>query len=198
MLGVAVVIVLFNVLVAIVVDAYSAVKQTDSEEVFWSNRLAFVTEVEVLSSWFKKAHCKLCTFDFKSTADDLMKWIPYFFACNNVYGTLPFLVNALFEGTWMLLGFVTAGLLCPPRVRSQFWNVGSHKKTSNEDSSSEANMKLIATMMESMKAETAQLKTELLAEVRQMLTVAENRIKSDNENVMNQIRIEIAEAYKGT
>ena len=190
-------IVLFNVLVAIVVDAYGAVKQTDSEEVFWSNRLTFVAEVEVLSSWFEKAHCKLCTFDSKIAADDLMKWVRYFFACDNVHGTLSFLANTLLDGTRILLGFVTAGLLWPTRVRCQFWNVGSHKKTSNDDSSSEANMKLIATMMESMKAETAQLKTELLAEVRQMLTMAENRIKTDNENVMNQIRIEIAEAHKG-
>ena len=39
---------MLNVLIAVVVDSYGAVKDEDSEEVFWSSRLEFATEVVVI------------------------------------------------------------------------------------------------------------------------------------------------------
>jgi hypothetical protein len=45
---------LLNVLIAVVVDTYGAVKNEDSEEVFWTSRLEFVTEVVVLKRVLKR------------------------------------------------------------------------------------------------------------------------------------------------
>jgi hypothetical protein len=55
LLGILAFIILLNVLIAVVVDTYGAVKQEDSQAVFWTSRLEFATEVVVLKRGFKSA-----------------------------------------------------------------------------------------------------------------------------------------------
>jgi hypothetical protein len=137
MLGIIAVVVLLNVLVAVVVDSYGVIKNERSEEVFWCNRLDFITEVVVISYSLEKiSHCVICSA-VKSLADiifgDIHTWFLNVFEDKRTYRE-KWLGNEYSSNSWfffiirllfLLLGFVTAGLFWPPQVRSWIW--GRHK-----------------------------------------------------------------------
>jgi len=124
MLGITAVIVLLNVLIAVVVDAYSNVKNKSSEEVFWSSRLEFATEVVLTyneitrfqSVKFAKAWTSISSFyrdkrteNEKATANKVGSNFFHFFFLRLIF--FPILV------LWFSSGVITFGLLWPPHVR---------------------------------------------------------------------------------
>jgi hypothetical protein len=118
------VIVLLNVLIAVVVDAYSNVKNKSSEEVFWSSRFEFATEVvltynliaQLQSAKFANAWTSISNFykdkrteNEKATAEkDGSKFIHFFFMR---------LIFCPIVALWFTSGLITFGLLWPPQVR---------------------------------------------------------------------------------
>jgi hypothetical protein len=124
MLGITAVIVLLNVLIAVVVDAYSNVKNKSSEEVFWSSRLEFATEVVLTyneitrfqSVKFAKAWTSISSFyrdkrteNEKATANKVGSNFFHFFFLRLIFFTILVL--------WFSSGVITFGLLWPPHVR---------------------------------------------------------------------------------
>jgi hypothetical protein len=80
LLGILAFIILLNVLIAVVVDTYGAVKEEDSEAVFWASRLEFATEVVVLKRGFKSACCeppKRCRWN--TCLENWWKWFKTIF-----------------------------------------------------------------------------------------------------------------------
>jgi hypothetical protein len=132
LLGLIVVIVLLQVLVAIAVESYTTVKNTHSDELFWLSRLALVTEMYVISDWLAK-YCGCYNKD-SSRLDKTWTYVTTGSEdqrSQDEQGNRPdgshFLLNLAHElmfvviPIWWLLGFVTAGLLWPPQVRKRFW-----------------------------------------------------------------------------
>jgi hypothetical protein len=123
-LGITAVIVLLNVLIAVVVDAYSNIRNKSSEEVFWSSRLEFATEVvltcnlisQLQSVKFENAWTSISNFykdtrteNEKATANKFgSKFIDYIF--------LRFIFCPI-VALWFTAGLITFGLLWPPQVR---------------------------------------------------------------------------------
>lgn len=143
-LGIGVIIILLNILIAIVVDTYGSVKEEDAEEVFWKSRLEFVTEVVVILKC-----CKTANTDSEQTANDFGQLLWASMAKvfkdkrNELYDrkkgrefssscpqwiTLRLFVFILLL-MWVMLGAATFGLLWPSQVREWLWS-----STKDEDS----------------------------------------------------------------
>jgi hypothetical protein len=115
------------VLIAIVVDTYGTIRDDKTEEVFWSSRLDFVAEVEVMKALVKKLLEKLCR---------ICNCSPFEGICECQWFTQ---IRRLTQSRWLtqfrwficfiryILGTVTCGLLWPDNVRSFLWGDQSPK-----------------------------------------------------------------------
>jgi hypothetical protein len=152
--------VLLNLLIAVVVDSYEAVKNDDSEEVFWSSRLEYVMEVEVMSNWFR-VNYRSESFDrmasmsksFELKCSDAWESLVKVYedkrtyaekAKDNEFGSeckrfiMPRVVHIIYIGIWLILGVITAGLLWPPQIREWLW--ARHGKSLIKDSGLKGNI----------------------------------------------------------
>jgi len=131
-----VVILLANVLIAIVTDSYSVIKNERAALVFWSNRLDFVAEMDVISNSFSRFHQKedaAATIDEEDTfGRELWKKFMYLFEEEAgsddhgvisiefiVYSLLRFFTAVFIIPLWIILGAVTCGVMWPPQVREK-------------------------------------------------------------------------------
>jgi Ion transport protein len=135
-----VVILLTNVLIAIVTESYSVVRNERAAIVFWTNRLDFVGEMDAIAHgpWTRQAWRWLrldkvetqkamagerSTFGsktwrqmldmFEDEVDQLSWWSREFWT---LFFSRVFVAFVILP-VWILLGLVTAGLLWPPEVR---------------------------------------------------------------------------------
>lgn len=135
-------ILLSNILIAIVSDSYSVVKNERAEMVFWSNRLDFVAEMDTIDTLRKRFISMICrnrghsaiqsedteekeNFQTKSRAvfavlisilkDKLEEDVNAFEYC--LFLSFRVVVIIFIFPIWFALGLVTAGLLWPPQVR---------------------------------------------------------------------------------
>jgi hypothetical protein len=126
LLGIIAVIVLLNVLIAVVVDSYGNVKNKASEEVFWSSRLEFATEVEVTSNLitqlqsgtFAKAWTSILkVYEDKRNDDEKANGsiAGSKFMCYLILRLIFIPVIVI----WFTGGAFTFGLLWPPRLRER-------------------------------------------------------------------------------
>jgi len=127
-----VVIVLANVLIAIVTDSYSVIQNERAALVFWSNRLDFVAEMDVISNSFSRKGRGEARGVFE--ADDgaigeLWKKLMYLFdddtddhgvmSVEFIIYTILRIFAAFVIPLWLVIGFITLGLLWPPQVREK-------------------------------------------------------------------------------
>lgn len=135
-------ILLSNILIAIVSDSYSVVKNERAEMVFWSNRLDFVAEMDTIDTMRKRFISMICrnrghsaiqsedneeqeNFQTKSRAafavlisilkDKFEEDVNMFEYC--LFFSFRVVVIIFIFPIWFALGLVTAGLLWPPQVR---------------------------------------------------------------------------------
>jgi hypothetical protein len=135
-------IVLLNLLIAVVIDSYNTIKDEKTEEVFWSGRLEFVTELEVIKNWFHthipSVFCGpsatatesdrwdfVCGYeveDYVSDDDKIWKLFLAVLADKSKIIMLlcPFIY--LCNAIWFIFGAVTAGLFWPPAIRKRLWD----------------------------------------------------------------------------
>ena len=135
--GFAVTLLLFNVLIAIVIDSYSVIRNERAAIVFWSNRLDFVAEMDAILSgpwkWKQSDEQAVLTAASASLTPNLHPF-DYYWWKNVVqvfedqelnkcsfeyffYFIIRFVAIFLVIPIWLLVGLVTAGMLWPPQVR---------------------------------------------------------------------------------
>jgi hypothetical protein len=213
LLGITVIIVLLNVLIAVVVDSYSDIKKKEAEEMLWSSRLNFVAEAEVISYLFQQ----LCTllpgwssflakpfgdktfsiawvsivkvFEAKRSEDESGNRVGSKF----MFYLIPRLIVIVFIMIWFTLGAVTAGLLWPPQVRNWLWYRSDIKKLTNEECLWKASIddinNRIAINQETVERKIESMVTEIrteLMKVKQKNTLDHDRISeiiNQNEKI---------------
>jgi len=141
------VIILLNILIALITDLYSVVTNERAAIVFWSNRLAFITDMDMVTNgpWKKtiKNLFKLRDDDDSDDAEDInlakkekveISWEricwkkliecfdPDVDSNTNGMGMILYVPLRLFVSMflipfWLLLGILSAGWLWPPQVR---------------------------------------------------------------------------------
>lgn len=131
-----VVILLANVLIAIVTDSYSVIKNERAAVVFWSNRLDFVAEMDVISNSFSRFHQRedaAATIDEEDTfGRELWKKLMDLFEDEAgsddhgvisiefiVYSLIRFFTAVFLIPLWIILGAATCGVMWPPQVREK-------------------------------------------------------------------------------
>jgi hypothetical protein len=164
--GIIVIIVLLNVLIAIVVDTYGTIRDDKTEEVFWSSRLHFVAEVEVMKNLLKN-HCGICIFNpFQGLCECLQftrfNWFIWFIR--------------------VMLGAVTCGVLWPDNVRSLLWGDQSPKDNESMKNSIQHIKKIVA-----FEEEESPLKSKFDSMAEEIAEI-KNVVKSKNVmiNEMNE------------
>jgi hypothetical protein len=124
------VIVLATVLIAIVTDSYSVIQNERAALVFWSNRLDFVAEMDVISNNFNRKGGGEPKLTEESTMGELWKKFMYLFDEDIddhgvlsmefiVYNVLRIFAACIVIPLWIIIGFVTFGMLWPPQVREK-------------------------------------------------------------------------------
>jgi hypothetical protein len=201
---------LLNLLIAVVVDSYDAVKNEDSEEVFWSSRLEYVMEVEVMSNWFKnhfqndffshlasmskgfEIKCSYAweslikVYEDKRSFNEKAKDYEFGSECKRFI--MPRLINILYIWVWLILGAVTAGLLWPPQIRKWLW-ARHGKSLKNEGSPKESNQdqELEKNLDDKLESIVAEIKAEIV-KVKESIKLENTKIA----NMISQQRAEIA------
>ena len=125
----ACVIVLANVLIAIVTDSYGVIQNERAALVFWSNRLDFVAEMDVISSNFARKGERGSSSE-ESATGELWKKFMYLFDDeidehgimsieSIVYIVLKVFAACVIIPLWIIFGLITFGMLWPPQVREK-------------------------------------------------------------------------------
>ncbi|KAL7536478.1 hypothetical protein ACHAXR_007201 [Thalassiosira sp. AJA248-18] len=156
------VVILLNILIAIITDLYSVVTNERAAIVFWSNRLAFITDMDMVTNgpW------KKTIMDFFRLSDDdddneeetaLVKKDKVEISWERIcwkkliecfdpevdsggmgvilYGPLRVFISMFLIPFWLLMGILSAGWLWPPQVREGLFV----QKVSIPENSGEAN-----------------------------------------------------------
>jgi len=132
------VVLLANVLIAIVTDSYGVIKNERAAIVFWSNRLDFVAEMDVISN-----NINWCQLRDQTDYDDIdggfgsELWKKFMFLYNNeiderddgllesfFYAVLRVVTALFIIPMWVIIGTITMGMLWPPQVRKKILTVG--------------------------------------------------------------------------
>eukprot|EP00584_Thalassiosira_punctigera_P026146 CAMPEP_0172577396 /NCGR_PEP_ID=MMETSP1067-20121228/138210_1 /TAXON_ID=265564 ORGANISM="Thalassiosira punctigera, Strain Tpunct2005C2" /NCGR_SAMPLE_ID=MMETSP1067 /ASSEMBLY_ACC=CAM_ASM_000444 /LENGTH=865 /DNA_ID=CAMNT_0013370083 /DNA_START=115 /DNA_END=2712 /DNA_ORIENTATION=+ len=127
------VVVLANVLIAIVTDSYSVIQNERAALVFWSNRLDFVAEMDVISNNFSRKgrgeargafdpddgrmgeYWKKFMYLFDDDIDDHGVMSVEFI----IYNILRIFAAVIIIPLWIIIGLLSMGLLWPPQVREK-------------------------------------------------------------------------------
>jgi len=198
-----VVILLANVLIAIVTDSYTVIRDKRAAIVFWMNRLDFIAQMDAISNGPWKARIRRMlgmaevdtrfnnvevTFG-KMLWDDIMELFEHnvddgFFSLDFIFCLLLRLFAIVFVPLWILGGALVVGLLWPPQIREKLF-VSAVTKHSSE---SEKEENLRKTQIERLKVEISVLKYDLLRECAQNRTqivqmksaIAERKLETRN------------------
>lgn len=200
-----------NLLIAVVVDSYNAVKNDDSEEVFWSSRLEFVMEIEVMSNWFRvnyrsnsfdrmasmsKSFEMKCSYAWESLIKvyedkrtTVEKARDYEFGSECKRFIIPRVVHIIYIGIWLVVGVVTAGLLWPPQIREWLW--ARHGKSLRKENGLKGSMQDHKTEWD-IESTLESIVTEITTEI---VKVKES-IKLESNKIANAISHQNAEISK--
>ena len=160
--GVIVVIMILNVLIPIVWDAYSSVKNAESANtLFWEIRLEFVTEVMVVSSFTNNfiCNCEMTNGSLETYLEAAWSKIAkvyedpstahWYIEIKCFIIRVEVFLFVILE--WFLLGLVTAGLLWPPQIRKWVWHASfpeAPQDSAATDTASESNLEEMRTTLE--------------------------------------------------
>ena len=150
--------------------------------VFWSNRLDFVAEIDVVSNNFsRKGHGPERGFDEEDNMmGELWKKLMYLYDDDVdehgvmsiefiVYNILRFFVAVIVIPLWMILGFVAFGMLWPPQVRKRL--LTSQMTTRSKEASKE------------------RIRLEQLSNLKEDVTSFEDEVRDDMERGRDELYI---------
>lgn len=209
---------LLNLLIAVVVDSYNAVKNDDSEEVFWSSRLEYVMEIEVMSNWFRvnyrsnsfdrmasmsKSFEMKCSYAWESLIKvyedkrtSVEKARDYEFGSECKRFIIPRVANIIYIGIWLIIGVVTAGLLWPPQIREWLW--ARHGKTLRKENGQKGGMQDHKTdwdIESTLESIVTEITTEIV-KVKESIKLESNKIANtiSHQNAeISKVKIDIAD-----
>jgi ankyrin repeat protein len=150
--GFLVTLLLFNVLIAIVIDSYSVIRNERAAIVFWSNRLDFVAEMDAILSgpwkWTKNnddqqariaaaARQEVHPLDWywwknvmQVFEDQELKKCSFEYL---FYFMIRFIAAVIIVPLWLLIGLATAGMLWPPQIRDYLLVQKTTEKFKDDD-----------------------------------------------------------------
>eukprot|EP00804_Cyclotella_cryptica_P025356 CCRYP_012464-RB/>CCRYP_012464-RB protein AED:0.07 eAED:0.07 QI:1536/1/1/1/0.66/0.28/7/2526/498 len=170
-----VVIVLANVLIAIVTDSYSVIKNERAAVVFWSNRLDFVAEMDVIGSHVHNRCKRFINTDDSNWEERLGEiWNKFMYLFDDTeqrrhHGISPEFIafNILRVGIvcvviplWIILGAVTVGLLWPPQVR-EYLLTSQLTRASKKGEEDAARLENVARLRQDVSAFHQELKDDI-------------------------------------
>jgi hypothetical protein len=196
-----VVILLSNVLIAIVTDSHSVVKNERAEVVFWSNRLDFVAEMDTIEAMRKRVVSCVLRNDYSDQAqahdlqrqtlsDSFREWWNHLVAFLKeknsddislleyyLFFFLRIITILLVIPLWFAFGLCTAGFLWPPQIREWFFVMrkGDRKVTvmANE----------IILEIKNTEREVKTMTSDILREIKRS-----NNEQHEVRNEMNQVK----------
>jgi hypothetical protein len=170
-LGLVAVIVLLNVLIALVSEAYLVVKEYNSDEVFWSSRLDFITEVEVISDLVSGRALEEFNGWLRSLPEKTRVW-----ACSLPSNLVDLLAKA-------------SGWVCslPTYFISWLWSVP--KGTEKEDPSSKKSVNGIKETANDLKRHMVEISLE---NEKILVMIEESKVKNEKkiENMIKEFKSE--------
>mmetsp|Transcript_7043 Transcript_7043/g.12336 ORF Transcript_7043/g.12336 Transcript_7043/m.12336 type:complete len:867 (+) Transcript_7043:91-2691(+) len=206
----ACVIVLANVLIAIVTDSYGVIQNERAALVFWSNRLDFVAEMDVISNNFcRKGRGEARVFEAEdSIMGELWKKVMYLFDDDIdehgvmsvefiIYNICRVCVACIIIPLWIIIGFVTFGLLWPPQVREKLL---TSSMTSRTEKASAERTRLnqvsilkedVSSFQEEMKADMEKGRDEM-----DMIKAVLGITKTDIHTEMNDVKTIVTELFE--
>ncbi|KAK1745711.1 ion transport protein [Skeletonema marinoi] len=205
----AVVIVLANVLIAIVTDSYGVIKNERSAVVFWSNKLDFVAEMDVIISGLSR--CRTNDDDAENASENSMgelwkKFIYLFeddiedrnvFSVDYIVYILLKIVTAVFIiPLWLIIGAITFGMLWPPQIRAKLMTSRTTRR--GNESVEHERMSQMTTLRKDVSILQDEIKADIdkgrqeLDTVRSVLGTA----KSDINIEMNNVKDIVTELFE--
>eukprot|EP00578_Thalassiosira_sp_NH16_P015096 CAMPEP_0181113566 /NCGR_PEP_ID=MMETSP1071-20121207/20416_1 /TAXON_ID=35127 /ORGANISM="Thalassiosira sp., Strain NH16" /LENGTH=879 /DNA_ID=CAMNT_0023197613 /DNA_START=119 /DNA_END=2758 /DNA_ORIENTATION=- len=179
------VIVLANVLIAIVTDSYSVIQNERAALEFWSNRLDFVAEMDVIYNSFSRRGRGEAPFENdennSNTMEELWKKFMYLFDDDVVehggvmsvefivYNILRVFALLVVIPLWIIVGAISMGMLWPPQVRE--------KLLTNK----------IARRTEKTSAERTRLNQ--VSKLKEDVTSLQKEVKGDMERGRNEVHL---------
>ena len=205
----ACVIVLANVLIAIVTDSYSVIQNERAALVFWSNRLDFVAEMDVISNNFARlggGGGAVVTED--SVMGELWKKFMYLFDDDIdehgvmsvefiVYIVLRVFAACVIIPLWLIIGFLTFGMLWPPQVREKLLTsqlVGPTEKESAE----RTRMEQVSRLKEDISSFQGEVRVDIEKGRDEMYIVKAvlDSTKTEIHNEMNEVKEIVTELFE--
>mmetsp|Transcript_6150 Transcript_6150/g.10426 ORF Transcript_6150/g.10426 Transcript_6150/m.10426 type:complete len:853 (-) Transcript_6150:113-2671(-) len=201
----AVVIVLANVLIAIVTDSYGVIKNERSAVVFWSNKLDFVAEMDVIISGLSRCRNNDDNAEDanENSMSELWKKFMYFIEADMddkkyfsvdyiIYTFLRFVTAVIIIPLWIIIGAITFGMLWPPQIRSKLMQSRTTRQIGNE-SVEHVRMKQVTSLREGVSVLQDEIKADIdrgrqeLDNVRSVLETAKADINTEMKNVKDLV-----------
>jgi len=205
----ACVIVLANVLIAIVTDSYSVIQNERAALVFWSNRLDFVAEMDVISNNFARlggGGGAVVTED--SVMGELWKKFMYLFDDDIdehgvmsvefiVYIVLRVFAACVIIPLWLIIGFLTFGMLWPPQVREKLLTSQLVGRTEKE-SAERTRMGEISRLKEDISTFQGEVRVDIEKGRDEMYIVKAvlDSTKTEIHNEMNEVKEIVTELFE--
>ena len=205
----ACVIVLANVLIAIVTDSYSVIQNERAALVFWSNRLDFVAEMDVISNNFARlggGGGAVVTED--SVMGELWKKFMYLFDDDIdehgvmsvefiVYIVLRVFAACVIIPLWLIIGFLTFGMLWPPQVREKLLTSQLVGRTEKE-SAERTRMEQVRVIKEDISSFQGEVRVDIEKGRDEMYIVKAvlDSTKTEIHNEMNEVKEIVTELFE--
>ena len=213
-----VVILLASVLIGIVTDSYKVIQDQRAAIVFWTNRLAFVAEMDAIANgpWKHRMRKAMCFSrgaepeissvgsefgkEFWKRLMDLFDDDVYDNVTSSEFWsvTLGRCVASIIIPFWFLLGLITAGWLWPPQIRQAIFNTAVSKYSSVSEKEDELRKTQVALLQKGV-GELVEGMEEELNVVRTQLVQMRSQIgdlKAETASEMKQIKRIVAMLFE--
>jgi len=178
--------------------------------VFWSNKLDFVAEMDVIISGLSL--CRTNDGDAEDANENSMSelWKKFMYLFENdivdrnvfsidyiIYTLLQIVTAAVIIPLWVIIGAITFGMLWPPQIRSKLMKSRLTRQSGNESAEHER-MKQMTTLREGVSILQDEIKADIdkgrqeLENVRNVLETA----KSDINIEMNNVKDIVTELFE--
>jgi len=211
------VIILLNILIAIITDLYSVVTNERAAIVFWSNRLAFITDMDMVTNgpWKKTVKSFFRLRDEEDEDEEeaaaLMKnndkvdisWERILWKklieCFDpevdsngmgmiIYVPLRVFISMFLIPLWLLLGILSAGWLWPPQVREGlFVQKVSIPQDSGEAQEMETRLEEVSELQKELKAVQDHLVGQIIADRKEMAAL-KDQVKGIKRELKEEMR----------
>ncbi len=204
-----VVILLANVLIALVTDSYGVIKNERAAIVFWSNRLDFIVEMDVISSGVLTSLMSLCGSEDKGSTEDThdsptdlwrsvldvfdkdlnqMEFLSLSFLCLTV---IRIIIITVAIPLWIAVGLLCFGALWPHQWRKRLLE---QKITDGSNTRKDSTQKQLNELNE-LKSDVETLRREVAEKLAANQAMVD-QMKSDIAAVKEEMTSELREIHE--